>query len=286
MGAVTVVLAALNSRSPLQRDLVNKQKEMQAIKEVLLSYALSNPEYNNTPNGPGRLPCSDTDNDGLMDCISSGVGLGRLPEKVVPPIGSPIFLSDRYAGTGQQFWYAVSPAFRQSSNTLNTNSSTTLSVDGVGGIVAVIIAPGPSVGGQVRINDNQASSYLESNNATGPDFITNHSTDPSLFNDMVVTITAGEVMTLATFRVAQEVKRVLDNYYDSNGNYPTNNGQFVSSMATVADAWMQNNLWQNGSVTTYTPLTSSTATVQFSSCAITYTFNRAVSGFTRSQRSC
>jgi hypothetical protein len=285
MAAATVILAALNNGRPQLRDHANKQKEMQVVKEILLSYAMTNPEYNSSPNGPGRLPCSDTNNDGLMDCSTNGVGLGRLPEKILPPVGSPIFLSDRYAGIGQQFWYAVAPAFRQGSNTLNTNSSTNLSLDGVGGIAAVIIAPGPSIGGQVRTNNNQAADYLESTNITGPNFITNHPADPSLLNDMVVAITVLEVMTFATSRVAQEVKVVLDNYYNGSGTYPTNNGQFVSSMSTGAGAWVSSNSW-SGAAATYTSLSSSTASIQFSNCAIIYTFDQTKSGFTRSQRSC
>lgn len=285
MAAATVILAALNNGSPQLRDRANKQREMQTIKEALLTYALTNPEYNNSPNGPGRLPCSDTDNDGLMNCTANAIGLGRLPERIVPPIGSPIFLSDRYADVGQQFWFAVAPAFRQSSNSLNTNSTSTLSLDGVGGIAAVIIAPGPNLEGQVRVNNSQAGLYLESNNITGPSFLSNHPTDPALLNDMVVSITVNEVMTYATLRVAQEMRRLLGLYYAANGNsFPPSTAQFTTAMN--ATAWISANAWASTALSAYAMLSASTATVQFSNCAITFSFDQSQSGFTRSQRTC
>jgi hypothetical protein len=287
MGAATIILAALNNGSPQLRDRLNKQSEMQVIKEALLAYAMANPEYNNAPNGPGRLPCSDTNNNGTMDCNNNAVGLGRLPEKIDPPVGGPVFLSDRYADMGQQFWYAVAPAFRQNSSSLNSNSTTTFSLDGVGGIAAVIIAPGPSIDGQVRNNSSQANRYLESNNVTGPDFLTNHPTDPRMLNDMIVSITVAEVMTFATLRVAQEVKRVLDIYYAANGNtYPALQADFSVAMTASGAAWVAANAWISSSLLSYTQLSPSVATVQFTNCAIVYTFEQAQSGFTRSQRSC
>ena len=288
MGAATVILAALNNGSPQLRDRANKQKEMQVVKETLLSYAMTNPEYNTSPNGPGRLPCSDTDNDGLMNCNTNAIGLGRLPEQIVPPVGSPIALSDRYSNIGQQFWYAVAPAFRQSSNALlNTNSTSNLTLDGVSGIAAVIIAPGPNLDGQVRVNNNQAARYLESNNVTGPDFLTNHPTDPTLLNDIIVPITVKEVMTYASIRVSQEIKRVLDVYYTANANtYPASTAQFTTAMSASGAAWVAANAWISSSLLAYVQLSSSSATVQFTNCAVVFTFVQAQSGFTRSQPSC
>ena len=284
MGAATVILAALNNGSPQLRDQVNKRNEMQVVKETLLAYAMTNPEYNTSPNGPGRLPCSDTDNDGLMNCNTNAIGLGRLPERIIPPVGSPIALSDRYADIGQQFWYAVAPAFRQNSSSLNTNANSNLTLDGEI-VAAVIIAPGPNLDGQVRINNNQATRYLESINATDPTdpgFLTNHPTDPTLLNDMLVPITIKEVMTYATSRVAIEIKNSLP----ASGDYPADFAAFTTRMTTNGAAWLAVNNWISATVATYTRPTPTSATVQFSNCAIVYTFVQTQDGFSRSPRSC
>lgn len=286
MGAATVILAALNNRSPQVRDRINKQNEMQLVKEALLAYAMTYPEYSNPSTGPGRLPCSDTNNNASMNCNTSAVSLGRLPQQVVPPVGSPVFLSDRYAGIGQQFWYAVAPGFRQNVASLNTSTTSTFTLDGVG-IAALIIAPGAALDGQLRSNATQADLYLESNNATGPNFLSNHPTDPSLFNDIVMPISVAEVLTYGTMRVGQEIKRVLDVYFAANGNtYPPDTTGFSSAMSASAAAWVSANSWISTSLSTYTRTSTSTATVQFTNCSIVFTFDQAQTGFTRSQRSC
>lgn len=289
MMATTIFLAALDRRSPEMRERVNKQKEMQNIKEELLSYAMLNPAYNNAPNGPGRLPCSDTNNNGTMNCNTSAVGLGRLPEQVIPPTGGPVFLNNTYAGLGQQYWYAVAPAFRQNSTSLNSNSPANLTLDGVGGVAAVIVAPGPALEWQVRgpSSINTADRYLEDSNATGPGFLNNHPTDPSLLNDMVVSITAAEVMTYASLRVAQEIRLVLEIYYSANGNtYPADGTAFATAMSANGAAWVAANGWISSSLAAYTRPAVSTATVQFNNCAVVYTFIQAQTGFTRSSRTC
>ena len=291
MGTLTVILAALNNNSPQLRDRRNKVVEMREVKEALLAYALTYPDYHdiapvtNAQKGPGRLPCSDTDNDGLMNCNTNAIGLGRLPQRILPPIGSPIALSDRYVGTGQQFWYAVAPAFRENSNMLNTSSTTNFTVDNpaVTDIAAVIIAPGPSLDGQVRNNGNQAARYLESSNVTGPNFVSNDATNPSLLNDMVETITVAEIMSYATTRVAQEIKRVLDIV---GVPYPADATQFNAAMTANAAPWVAANNWMTAAPLTYTNPSATTATVQFSNCAIVFSFDQAQNGFTRSQRSC
>lgn len=286
MGATAFILSALNSGNGQRRDIIAKQNEMLAVKEALLAYAMTNPENNNVPNGPGRLPCSDTNNNGSQNCNATPVDLGRLPIRV-GFASNPVLLSDRYAGTGQQFWYAVAPAFRQNSGSLNTTSTSSFSLDGLGGIAAVIIAPGPPIDAQTRSNLTLASEYLESNNATGANFLSAHPSNPSLMNDLVVSISVKEVLSYATIRVAQEIKSVLDSYYSANGNtYPADTTTFANAMTTNGAAWIAANAWVSASLAAYSRPTPTTATVQFNNCAIVFTFNQAQSGFTRSARAC
>ena len=287
LGSTAFFLAAINSANPQVRGNIAKLNEMLDVKEALLAYAMTNPEYNVAPNnGPGRLPCSDTNNDASMNCNGTAVGLGRLPVRV-GQASNPALRSDRYAGLGQQYWYAVAPAFRQNSVSLNTLSTSNFSLDGTGTIAAVIIAPGLNIAGQTRSNVNLASEYLESNNATGPNFLRSHPTDPSLFNDIVVSVSVAEVFTYATLRVAQEIKRVLDIYYAANGNtYPADSAQFTTAMAANGAAWVSANSWISAALSAYSRPSTNTATVQFSNCAIVFSFDQAQSGFTRSVRAC
>lgn len=291
MSAATVILAGLNNASTQTRDRVNKQNELRKIKETLLAYARQNPEIEGvSPNGPGRLPCSDRTNDGVMDCDNNaGPRLGRLPEIVNTSVGGAIFFSDHYVGTGQQFWYAVGRDFRQSFAVLNTESAAPnpFTLDGSGSIAAVIIAPGPSLDGQVRLNLTQAAQYLESTNTTGPNFVSRHPTDPRLFNDIVATITVAEVMTVATSRVAQEIKRVIEAYHPANAaTYPPDQAAFTAEMGSNGAAWIGDNAWMGASLQAYTLASADLASVQFTNCAIVYTFAFGQDGFTRSPLSC
>lgn len=288
IAATTVLLSALNNRSPQVQDRINKQIEMGKIKEQLLGYALNYADYNTSDFGPGRLPCPDTNNDGDMNC--GAATLGRLPTQLSPSGAGPISLSDRYVGIDQQFWYAVSPGFRENAATLNSTVSTFLSLDAVPEYAALIIAPGLALDGQTRSAGNQINAYLEAatvNNSVS--FISEHATDPSLFNDSIITITGKEVMTYATLRAALEFKRLMLLYLAlpvAAGILPADVATMLTELsATVAPNWFTNDNWASA-IETYTPTLLSNTTLKFSNCNAVYTIDFVTDSVTRTPLSC
>lgn len=155
----------------------NKSTDVLAqAKEALISYAV-------TSDTPGSLPCPNTqngNNNGVADSIVSGNCphyIGRLPWKT---LGIP----ELRDSAGAPLWYALSKNFRNSSsNTINSDSSGTLSITGItpaSNIAAIVFAPGASVNNQSRsetnsenctttnstISENRcATNYLEGTNS-------------------------------------------------------------------------------------------------------------------------
>jgi len=278
LSGATVVLSALNNRVSNIARGVETQREMEKAKEALLAYALMySREY--AGSGPGRLPCVDTDNDGLANCTAAQ--LGRLPEAVILPSGVRFALSNDGAGTDQQLWYALSPAFRTDAATLNALTAGSLTLNGESGIVAVLIAPGTALTGQTRPGV-VASAYLEDVNAAGTSFVSNSAL--ANFNDRVVPVRRSELLSRVLPVVAQEIKGRLDTYHPANGNtYPVDQATFLSAMTP---GWLVTNNWHT-SVETYTLTTPpNIASVKFLNCAITFTFNFATGTISRSQASC
>jgi hypothetical protein len=287
MTALTVFVAAINNSSVALKESARTREALQAAKQQLLAYAMGYSDYFSVaPNGPGRLPCPDTNNDGLMNC---GVAtLGRLPTQEILPSGSPFPFSDSDAAEGQQFWYAVTASYRSNSATLNTTSASTFTFNGVSNIVAVIMAPGDALSGQVResvANRNSAANYLENGNQTGPTFVSSFPATPTAFNDVVVAITRDEVMTLATVRVAQEFKRVLDSDPLTLSGYPANQAIFLTALPTAA-AWIAANGWNAAALQSYTAISATVAEVKFNNCNTVFRFEFGVSGITRTPLTC
>jgi len=287
LGGATVVLTALNNRSPQLARALDLQREMLEVKEVLLAYAAMFPENYTTlspNNGPGRLPCPDIDADGDEDC--TGTGLGLLPRTVAQTSGGTIPLSVLGESTGQQFWYAVHPNFWRSvtATAVNSTTSTTFTLDGgAADVVALLIAPGDILPGQTRANAT-ATNYLEGGNADVPTFFTENNVAPASFNDRILPIRRAELMTLVTARVAQQVRLRLDAFHPGNGNsYPAPAG-FVAALAGIA-AWYTDDNW-SAAVETYTQIDANNFSVKFLNCGITYTATFGTPGFARSQTDC
>ncbi len=203
---------------------------LKLAKEALIGYATTYPDNVNSAEGPGYLPCPDTDKDGDAEsnCSDSGnTTIGRLPYKTLE-------LTDIRDASGQELWYALSENFRYGSNKLvplNSESpaSAGLTYNGIDDIVAVIIAPGAPVGAQSRNPDEDSiiieiDNYLEDDNSDlDTAFITieGRDTDDNIvFNDIVVFITRDELMRAVEKRVVGEVKMMLTEYNSTYGAYP------------------------------------------------------------------
>ena len=134
---------------------------LSAAKNALIGYAISYPDKVNPAEGPGYLPCPDNDNDGDAEgsCVLGGVNntIGRFPYETLE-------LEDLRDSSGQRFWYSLSQNFRNNPSKLvplnsESPSSAALSVDGVGDIVAVIIAPGAPANATILRERRQRPSF-------------------------------------------------------------------------------------------------------------------------------
>ncbi len=215
------LLSSLLSRTNSEA-LVDRSQRAQAAllqaKAALIAYAA---DANSTQ--PGSLPCPDTDNDGDWEpsCSGSNVVVGRLPWQ-------SLGIGDIRDSSGERLWYALSPNFRKMSSTVinsNTRGQLTLTdttgTVSAGNVVAVVIAPGPALGGQTRTTDNanNAASYLENTNAgTTGVYTYATTTQPSdTLNDRIIAITEADLFAVVEPVVAgmieRDVKPYLAAYY-------------------------------------------------------------------------
>jgi len=136
------------------------KRVLQEAKQALLQYAYDYPQFN--VQGPGRLPCPDTDDDGTAGSFIVGppfVNLAICTSVGRFPWNHPnLNFYDARDTSNERLWYAVSNRFYNlgggppagvNSDTPGTitivDRSGALLYDGaVAGIAAVIIAPGPA----------------------------------------------------------------------------------------------------------------------------------------------
>jgi len=161
MGGVVIAGYSQGIRQAAEQSRYEKnQRLLEEAKQALLMYAYNYPT--DTPGrGPGRLPCPDTDNDGIPDpssnCINGAAIVGRFPN-LDPDLNLYSDLNTRRTdASGEDLWYAVSSSFANNkpplTDIINSDSTGTITLfdqsgsliyDGAAaGIAAVIIAPGP-----------------------------------------------------------------------------------------------------------------------------------------------
>lgn len=207
------------------------QRSLRLAKQALIGYAVNFPEIDRDTgsdviNGPGYLPCPDINNNGRAggSCSSSGrTTIGRLPYKTLE-------VSELTDSTGARLWYVLSDNFRNNPalEPLNSDTAGQLSVDGGTDVVAVLIAPGAPVGGQVRdpAETNMAAeigNYLEGdNNDLDLDFVSFDSaaTEVTDFNDHLVIITRRDLMEPIEKRVLALVENRWKNYQTEMEAFP------------------------------------------------------------------
>ena len=292
--AAAVALSALNNRVAVRTSNQTVFSELAQAKEALLSFALLYPDYYS--GGPGRLPCLDTNNDGLTDFGCTSATIDQLPSYILPPLSPPppdndppiMVLSNRIAG--ERFWYAVTETFRHDpvTNELNSNILGGFTINGENDIVAVIIDAGPPVGTQTRSgNSANVINYLEGGNQTTPDFFTSSAT-PALFNDRVAFITDAEIRNQMTVRVAQEIKRVLDIYHPLNLNtYPIDEAAFDLAMnGPGVAAWYGTDDWESALKNRDFSSLPDSVSFEFEKCSIKFTITYGQPGLQRSPGSC
>lgn len=275
-----------------------KGPELEAERKTALALAqakaalLGNSATNNITGGkenPGRLPCPNINSTpsaegssaGLsgsgsnVKCATSGAGIpnnmGRFPWKSLK-------LDDLRDGASERLWYVVDPEFIDTGKPMNFENLPTLTINGVNKVVAVIIAPGASLGAlnQQRDATNQDNyqNYLESYVNEQAMTLSTSSTN---YNDRMLTVTARELFNVVTERMIRELLKKLE----ENGlvsPYPSSYPSMPRRMAATefdpppADTWFDNN-WDSAVSDSYSS-TSTQFTLQFANCASVFTVTR------------
>ena len=290
MISFTFFLTALNNNRANQAQDVNVAEALSAAKERLIAFAtLSTEHYGAAGVGPGHLFCPDTNNNGLSNSPCGANPLGRLPRTTNTLMGLNT-LTEYGMGFDQTFWFAIDSSLSNAvGSVFNSATVPALTIDGVAGYVAVLIAPGPGNGVQNRPT-NTVGDYLEAGNVASPSFVTFDNVAPAGFNDRVLGIRRTEITTPVTARVAEAIKVLLDNYRGVSGSYPDDasfDDPALDDFNTVmagAPAWFTANNWLAQS--TYVRLNTDSATLRFNGCSITYTVDVNVTGIARSNFQC
>jgi hypothetical protein len=215
-GALFLISRLDASRLRLDRDARDEAALAMAV-EALIGRAVAD------ANRPGSLPCPDTDDDGVVNTVGGNCTVsyvGRLPWKT---LGLP----DLRDGSGERLWYVLSPSFRDNDavQPLNSRSpepwSDGLSLDGNGGLVAMVFAPGAPLVGQDRsgANANNPVHYLEAANADGD---ASYASGPigESFNDRAAAITRRTLMAAVEKRIAGEARGFLRAFYAASSATP------------------------------------------------------------------
>jgi hypothetical protein len=235
-------LNAASSSSTAARRMSNAEVLNQA-KQALIGY-VAKEVLDLSENIPGRLPCPEspsdagTDNEGRAGSTCDptfpiNINIGRLPWRT---LGLDKIVDD----ATEPLWYAVSPNWVLGSATpiINSGSSGQLNVDGIGNVVAIIIAPGRPLSlnpnanqiaagctarNQVRsdrshvstsLNNPNYRDYLECQNASSPidatfgTSVVDNATNLVL-NDHVVYVTAADILNAIQGPVSERLQRTV-----------------------------------------------------------------------------
>jgi hypothetical protein len=263
LGALAVLARDLNARATATARTQKSTAALAAAKEALLGYMVTTEAAN--PGAYGLLPCPDIDASGGIDegvahtaaCLARYRSvMGRFPWKTVG-------VAPSRSSAGECLWYAVSGTWKQASaapsELLNTDTNGQFRVFASNGTtllagatpaeraVAVIIAPGMPVAGQVRAalgagvgqcgGNYTAARYLERDAASGidnsslaaaadaiDDFITAEPGREDL-NDQVIFVTRAEIEARLLARadvqarlrnLTQAVAKCVANYGKTN----------------------------------------------------------------------
>lgn len=217
-GSSWLLLSDLNAQTQARQRDARSRIALNQAKQALLFYAMNYPDLRDNPEkGPGFLPCPDRDNDGRPESncsANAGTTIGRLPFTILG-------LDDPRDQSGERLWYAVSDNLRNTlPNAVVVNSATPglLSVDSVGDLAAVVIAPGAPVAAQGGRPGNDAAEYLEGANNDGDGSFATRGPGP--FNDQLAVLTRAELMAAAELRVIHQARAALARYRATHLAYP------------------------------------------------------------------
>lgn len=215
------LISSMLSRTTAEVRLDNDERTrnaMQEAKAALIAYAAQQAWTITNGSGaandqPGNLPCPSADENGgsISTCTTEATRVGRFP-------WAKVGANKIYDGSGNLLWYALSANFRNAPGTTIINSDTqgTLTVTGTSPatkVVALIIAPGSPLGGQLRSSSAAIANYLEGSNANTADSDTyTTATSSDTFNDQVLVVTQAELMAVIEPAVASRIESTIKPY--------------------------------------------------------------------------
>ena len=223
--------AEFSNTGQQNRDTLNS---LLAAKQALLAYAVNYADNygHNSRGGPGRLPCPALEKFSSPARSCGENAIGYLPANW-PRSGRQMEIDYLERFLDRDIWYAVAPDHRYNPafNALTSDRGDgLLSVDDMHDVVAVLIAPGPSLENQLRSDNNQPlteiiGQYLEGDNA---DADAHYTLTES--NDLLVAIRRAELVSLMELRVLGFVKQWLIEYKAQYGFYP-----YASGLGTTGE---------------------------------------------------
>lgn len=205
-------------------------RELQRIKERMLTYAVMQPEIFRTNSGstavraqedipgPGYFPCPDVNGDGDSDAPCGGTGVMFVTGLVPQSVSSRFFTFMDKPQEANRYWYAVDSRFLTqnldyfyggvSKRFVPLNRASpplaSLTLDGRNDIVMVLIFAGDEVQGQNQ-SVLSANNFLDLENGDGDaDFISTFN-DKERYNDHVIAITRTEWNAAVLSRVSKDV---------------------------------------------------------------------------------
>jgi len=141
-GTFTVWLATRAGDAAEAERQIRTRQALALARDALITFASSNPDR-------GHLPCPaqpPPNQPGIAEnsCSAHGLRIGRLPWRTLQ-------LPDLRDGNGDALWYAVSEPFTNDQAKINSAiSAGTLTIDGQGGVLAIVFSPGKVLEGQSR----------------------------------------------------------------------------------------------------------------------------------------
>lgn len=233
LAAVVVVvmlalLLRLYSESASERQLHYQASQVDSLafaRDALIDYSVNYPShYADRSAGPGHLPCPDKNGNGSPAFGCSGLLIGFLPVDFGTAENKNISFMDQQQMAGEPLWYVVSRDFRNNpspngspnhNNIVNSDTRGELSLDGESGIIALLIAPGPSMQGQQRGASVAVEDFLEGENADGDLVFAS-----AQGNDRILAIRWTDLMPLVERRVLATARDVIRQYQRDHGHLP------------------------------------------------------------------
>ncbi len=208
---LTVFTSVIIAKVSVNNSRVDRSRETAAVLQEAYTALLA---FAATQNVIGTLPCPDTDGDGLENLSGNSCSnsVGQLPHR---ELGTGALRDS----SGSLLWYAVESSYSVRGGVVARNSSLNNSYQLNGrAVVAVVIAPGEALSGQVRVPVS-TTGFLEEENANASVNIYAQSLSDTN-NDILLGLDRAVFWQSMEKVVAAEVRQLLQQYANACGQLP------------------------------------------------------------------